>query len=174
LRESKGLLVLAEACRRLRERGFDFRLQLMGAFESSGFESTFRAKLADAGLEDRTVLLGTLSGDDKWACFHGSDVFCYPTHFETESFGLVVVEAMQFSLPVVATRWRGVPSVVVDGESGVLVPVRNPARLEAALATLLQDPDLRARMGSRGRELYLQRFTDERFRRDMEAALGEL
>jgi glycosyltransferase involved in cell wall biosynthesis len=81
---------------------------------------------------------------------------------------------MQFSLPVVATRWRGVPSVVVDGESGVLVPVRNPARLEAALATLLQDPDLRARMGSRGRELYLQRFTDERFRRDMEAALGEL
>jgi glycosyltransferase involved in cell wall biosynthesis len=81
---------------------------------------------------------------------------------------------MRFSLPVIATRWRGVPSVVAEGESGLLVPVRDPAQLEAALATLIEDPELRRRMGARGRELYVERFTDERFRREMEAVLCEL
>jgi glycosyltransferase involved in cell wall biosynthesis len=174
LRESKGLLVLVEACRRLRRRGLDFRLHFMGAFESVDFESTLRAALADATLEDRTVFLGSRTGEEKWECFRASDIFCYPTYFEVESFGLVCVEAMQFSLPVVATRWRGVPSVVTEGESGLLVPVREPSQLEAALATLIESPELRRRMGARGRELYLERFTDERFRQDMEAALCEL
>jgi glycosyltransferase involved in cell wall biosynthesis len=174
LRESKGLLVLVAACERLRQRGVDFRLHLMGAFESSEFEATLRAAIADAGLRDQTVFLGSRAGEEKWECFRASDIFCYPTHFEVESFGLVCVEAMRFSLPVIATRWRGVPSVVAEGESGLLVPVRDPAQLEAALATLIEDPELRRRMGARGRELYVERFTDERFRREMEAVLCEL
>lgn len=174
LRESKGLLVLAAACRRLQERGLDFRLHLMGAFESREFEVTLRSALARGGLEERTVFLGSRTGDEKWECFRASDIFCYPTHFEVESFGLVCVEAMQFSLPVVATRWRGVPSVVTEGEGGLLVPPRDPAAFEAALARLLEDSALRQEMGRRGRELYLERFTEERFRRDMEAALSEL
>jgi glycosyltransferase involved in cell wall biosynthesis len=174
LRESKGLLVLVEACRLMRQHGLAFRLHLMGAFESSAFESKMRSAVADAELEDRTVFLGVLAGEQKWASFYASHIFCYPTHFEVESFGLAAVEAMQFSLPVVATRWRGVPSVVADGESGLLVPVRDPHRLRAALATLLEDPELRRRMGRRGREIYLERFTDERFRRDMETVLSEL
>lgn len=174
LSESKGLLVLADACRRLRDRGVDFGLQLMGAFESPHFESILRSAIADFGLADHTTFLGALAGDAKAASFRQSDVFCYPTHFEAESFGIAVVEAMQFSLPVVATRWRGVASVVCDGDSGMLVPVRDPARLQAALETLLADADLRRRMGRRGRELYLERFTEERYRRDMESALCEL
>jgi glycosyltransferase involved in cell wall biosynthesis len=172
--EGKGLLVLVEACRRLRLRGFDFRLCLVGAFAPESFESQLRGRLAEAGLSDRTSLPGVLSGDEKAACFHSSDVFCYPTHFVAESFGIVVVEAMQFSLPVVATRWRGVPSVVSDGESGILVPVADPASLEDALATLLADAEMRRRMGRRGREFYLERFTEERFRRQMESALREM
>ncbi|MBV9837363.1 MAG: glycosyltransferase [Solirubrobacterales bacterium] len=174
VRESKGLLVLVEACRRLLSRGLDFRLQLMGSFESRRFESTLRRALADAGLAERTTLLGSLSGDAKAECFSASDIFCYPTHFEAESFGIVVIEAMQFSLPVVATHWRGIPSVVADGESGTLVPTRDPSPLAAALAMLVEDPDLRRRMGRRGRELYLERFTEDRFRHDMESVLSEL
>jgi glycosyltransferase involved in cell wall biosynthesis len=174
LSEGKGLLVLAEACRRLLERGIDFRLQLMGAFESTSFEAALRAALARAALNERVTFLGSLTGDAKAARFADSDVFCYPTHFDAESFGLVVVEAMQFSLPVVATRWRGVPSVVADGESGMLVPARDPERLAAALGILLEQPELRRRMGRRGRELYLDRFTEERYRREMEEALRTL
>lgn len=172
--ESKGLLVLVEACRRLRRRGLDFVLHLAGEFQSNVFASTLRSALADAGLTDSTAFLGSLAGDAKAACFRASDIFCYPTHFDAESFGMAVVEAMQFSLPVVATRWRGVPSVVADRESGMLVPARDPESLEAALRTLLEDQGLCRRMGRRGRELYLARFTEERYRRAMETVLCEL
>jgi glycosyltransferase involved in cell wall biosynthesis len=174
LSEAKGLLVLTEACRRMRKRGLAFRLHLMGAFESARFESTLRRAVIDAGLAERTTYLGALVGDEKAACFRASDIFCYPTHFEAESFGIVVIEAMQFSLPVVASRWRGVASVVAHGESGILVPVRDAPQLEAALVTLMEDPKLRLRMGRRGRELYLERFTEDRFRNDMEAVLSEI
>lgn len=174
LRESKGLLVLVEACRRLRERSLDFGLGLMGAFESPRFEARLRSTIAAAGLTDRICFLGSLAGEPKAKCFRSSDIFCYPTHFDAESFGIAVVEAMQYSLPVVATRWRGIPSVVMEGESGLLVPTRDPSRLETTLGALLEDPDLRRRMGRRGRELYLERFTEERYRHDMEAVLSEL
>jgi glycosyltransferase involved in cell wall biosynthesis len=174
LRESKGVLVLIEACRRLRERGLDFRLHLMGAFASSSFKSLVHDAVADAGLMEMTVFLGTLSGDAKAATFRGSDVFCYPTYFEAESFGMVLIEAMQFALPIVATRWRGVPSVVEHGDNGFLVPVRDATALEAGLNSLLTDPELRRRMGRRGREIYLERFTEQRYRREMETVLREL
>ena len=174
LRESKGLLTLVEVCRRLHAHGLEFRLHLMGAFESRTFESTLHAAVADAGLEDRTTFLGVRSGDAQAASLRSSDNFCYPSYFESESFGRVLIEAMRFSLPVVATRWRGIPSVVADGENAILVPVRDPAQLEKALCTLLEDPQLRRTMGRRGRELYLERFTEERFRRRMEALLSEL
>jgi glycosyltransferase involved in cell wall biosynthesis len=174
LSEAKGLLVVVEACRGLCEQGVDFQLHLMGAFESPRFESALRKAVADAGLANCTTFLGVLTGDAKAACFRASDIFCYPTHFASESFGIVLVEAMQFSLPVVATRWRGVASVVADGQSGVLVPVGDPPRLQAGLKALLEDSDLRRRMGRRGRELYLGQFTEQRYRHDMEAVLSEL
>jgi glycosyltransferase involved in cell wall biosynthesis len=172
LRESKGLLVLVEACRHLHSRGLEFRLHLAGAFESDAFESALRGAVTEANLEQKTAFLGVIDGAAKASCFQSADVFCYPTHFEAESFGTVLAEAMQFSLPVVATRWRGVPSVVADGESGLLVPPHDPPALAGALHTVIEDPVLRRRMGKRGRELYLERFTEERFRRRMEAVLS--
>lgn len=174
LRESKGVLVLIEACRRLQQRGVDCSLRLVGAFDSRGSESRLRASVARAGVAHRTEFAGVLSGDAKAAVFRSSDVFCYPTYFESESFGLAVVEAMQYSLPVVATHWRGVASVVEDGQSGLLVAPRDAEQLEASLRVLLTDPDLRRRMGERGRQIYLEHFTEGRFQNDMESVLRQL
>jgi glycosyltransferase involved in cell wall biosynthesis len=174
LRESKGLLVLVEACRGLRERGFDFRLHMVGAFASEAFESALKAAVSEAGLTDRTAFPGVLSGDAKAERFRDADIFCYPSHFEAESFGRVLVEAMQFSLPIVTTRWRGIPSVVVEGENALLVPVDDAAALEAALASLLDDEPLRVEMGGRGRARYLAHFTEKKFQKAMEAALSEI
>ena len=86
----------------------------------------------------------------------------------------VVAEAMQFSLPVVATRWRGVPSVVEEGVSGLLVPVRDATALADAIQRLAEEPELAGEMGQRGREIYLERFTEQRFRAVMERVLREL
>jgi glycosyltransferase involved in cell wall biosynthesis len=111
------------------------------------------------------------TGEEKFECFAQADIFCFPTFFEAESFGLVALEAMQFELPVVATNWRGVPSVVEDNKSGFLVPPRDPGALAAKLEAFLVDPALRMKMGQKGRRNFLEKFTTKRFNEDLQQAL---
>jgi len=77
---------------------------------------------------------------------------------ESESFGLVFTEAMSFALPIVACRVGGIPEVVADGETGLLVDVNNPEAFATALLKLLEDPQLRTRMGQAGLERVQSEF----------------
>jgi glycosyltransferase involved in cell wall biosynthesis len=115
--------------------------------------------VARAELRRRVRFRGVLVGDAKWAEYARADIFCFPSFFEAESFGLAVLEAMSFSLPVVATRWRGLPDIVEDGASGYLVPIRDPVALADRLARLLDAPTLRAQFGQAGRNRFLRNFT---------------
>ena len=170
LSETKGLMVLLESVHRLAREGHCFVLQLMGRFESKGFQQRVEQFIAEHRLEPYVVFLGVQTGDAKHQTFAQADIFCYPTFFEAETFGLVALEAMQFGLPVVATRWRGVPSVVHDQVSGFIVPPRNAEAFAEKLAVLLHDPSARKEMGKRGRELYCQKFTDQIHFNQLEAA----
>jgi glycosyltransferase involved in cell wall biosynthesis len=170
LYESKGVRVLLEAARILWAQGAAFTLQVVGRFESPAFEAALRALVHESGLEDRVSFPGVLVGDDKWRAYAEADIFCNPTFFEAESFGLVNLEAMMFALPVVSTRWRGIPGVVQDGVSGFLAPVRDAATVAQHLASLLADAGLRQRMGQAGREIYVRRFSLQAWRAGMARA----
>ena len=159
--ETKGLLVLLESAHRLAREGHRFALQLMGRFESKDFQQQAEQFIAEHCLEPYVVFLGVRTGKAKHQTFAQADIFCYPTFFAAESFGLVALEAMQFGLPVVATRWRGVPSVVHDRESGFIVPPRDAEAFAEKLSVLLDDASARREMGKRGRDIYLQKFTDQ-------------
>lgn len=172
LYETKGLRVLMEAAGRLRAAGLDFRLDCVGRFESPDFEAEMQAMGRAGALAGRVAFPGVLTGDAKWRLYAHADVFCLPSFFESESFGLVNLEAMMFALPVVSTRWRGIPTVVSDGESGLLVPVRDPVALADALARLLRDAALRERLGAAGRRLYTERFSLDVWRRGMAQAFA--
>jgi glycosyltransferase involved in cell wall biosynthesis len=174
LRASKGLLVLIDACSRIVAAGLDFRLELMGSFASAGFETMLRSAVHEARLDERVRYLGVQTGEAKWQTFAHADILCFPTFFESETFGLVLLEAMQFSLPIVSTRWRGIPDVVADGKNGFLVPVRDAAATANRLATLLQDPDLAREMGACGRALYEARFTVGQFHQHIERVFALL
>ncbi|MCU0943832.1 MAG: glycosyltransferase family 4 protein [Rubritepida sp.] len=97
--------------------------------------------------------------DDVAALLAASDVFCLPSHFE--GLPMSVIEAMLCGLPVVSTDIRGPREMVVEGETGFLVPPMQAAPLGAALARLAADPALRARMGAAGRARALERYTEE-------------
>jgi glycosyltransferase involved in cell wall biosynthesis len=158
--EEKGVMELARACRSLWERGRTFRLDLVGDCPAA----VGRRIRQDAGeFEERVQFHGFLTNRAKWELYTRADIFCFPTHHHSESFGVVCLEAMMTCLPVVATRWRGIPEVVEDGVTGLLVPVRDNVALAEALDRLIVDPGLREAMGSRGRDRFLERFTVERF-----------
>ncbi|MFT3886350.1 MAG: glycosyltransferase family 4 protein [Flavobacteriales bacterium] len=168
---SKGVRILLEAFREVVERGGDVKLELMGKWGDHSFEAECKAFLADHGLSDRVTFLGVKRGADKFRHFAGCDIFCFPSYFEAETFGIVLVEAMMFAKPVVTTDWRGIPSVVIDGRNGYVVPPHDAPAVAEQLLRLVHDAGLRERMGGEGRRIFEQRFTLERFRREMEDAI---
>jgi glycosyltransferase involved in cell wall biosynthesis len=174
LGESKGVMVLLEATRILARTREDFTVWLVGQFTSAAFERTARGFCREHGLDSVVSFLGPLAGDSKWDRFRRSDLLCFPSFFESESFGNVAVEAMMFGLPVVATHWRGIPDVVDDGVTGLLVPVRDPVVLASALERLTLDPDLRRALGSAGRKKFLEEFTIDRHLERLEDILYEV
>lgn len=90
-------------------------------------------------------------------CYRRASVFVMPSYYET--FGISCVEAMAFGLPVVATRVGGLPEVIEDGITGLLVPPGDSVALADAIARLLGDPAQRRRMGEAGRERVVSMFT---------------
>lgn len=164
----KGVSDVLEAFRLALEHGLDARLQLMGKWNDDVYRVECEAFVALHSLKDKVEFLGVLSGTEKFERFAACDIFCFPSYYSAETFGLVLLEAMQFAKPVVSTHWRGIPSVVADGKSGYLVPIQQPAEVAARLIQLGSDPELRQQMGQEGRRIFERDFTLKAFHRSME------
>lgn len=173
IQESKGVLVLLAAANLLKAQGHAFRINMVGDFASQEFKETVTAYCQQQGLEEVIHWAGVKKGNQKWQYFLDADIFCFPSFFEAESFGNVVVEAMMFSLPVVATRWRGIPSIVDDQETGWLVEIKNAGAVSEAVARLMDDLALRERLGKAGRTKYEQKYQINTFIDTIEKVLLE-
>jgi glycosyltransferase involved in cell wall biosynthesis len=119
------------------------------------------AEIDRLGLDGRVRLAG--ERDDVPDLLAGADVFVLAS--ASEGMPISVLEAMAAGLPVVASRVGGVPEVVADGETGLLVPPGSPQELAEALRRLLADPELRQRLGDAGRIRVRERFDLAPFRR---------
>lgn len=78
-----------------------------------------------------------------------------------ESFGLVILEALQLQRPVIASRIQGIPELIVDGETGLLVPIKDPYALAQSIERLLENPDQAIEMGKKGYKQVIQTYTIE-------------
>jgi glycosyltransferase involved in cell wall biosynthesis len=159
--EDKGILVMIEAFCRLCALGWNVRLTCMGKWDSPELEQRAKGILKEAGFTDRVDFPGVLTGDQKWEKYKEADVFCFPTFFHSETFPVVLLEAMCFSLPIVSTRWRGIPDVVEEGNNAVLVEIRDSQACANAISALLADNAQRNRMGKASRERFVEKFTAE-------------
>jgi glycosyltransferase involved in cell wall biosynthesis len=138
--EEKGVADLIDAWPRIAERAPDAWLLLSG---HGPLEEELRAR---AALLPRVRWIGFRP--DLPAVMQALDVLAIPSR--SEGFGLVAAEAMAARLPVVSTRAGGLPEVVVDGETGVLVPPRDPVAFADAVLRVLGDPALRAHLAASG------------------------
>jgi glycosyltransferase involved in cell wall biosynthesis len=123
-----------------------------------------REEAASLGLADRIVFLGNLPHYlDLIPYYLAADAFWFPSNARSEAFGLVQVEAMACGLPVInaAIPHSGVAWVSPHEETGLTVPVDDPAALAAAARRLMDDPGLRERLGAAGRERAIREFDHE-------------
>lgn len=98
------------------------------------------------------------------------DIFVLPS--VSEGLGIVIIEAMAAGLPVVATKIGGIPEIVSNGISGILVPPEDPDAIAKAIIGLLNDKERAKRMGAKGREIYNQQFTSELMVKRIEEIYG--
>ena len=161
--EPKGLLdavrAICEANRlcRLRALPFEFHLAVAGQFMDATHENRFRETLADLDNPATIRHVGFADAEAKARLFAVTDIFCFPTWYYAESFGLVVIEAMSFGMPIVATKWRAVPDFFPPDYPG-LVEIKSPAQIAEALILLATRDDAAA-----FRERFRQNYSLEEF-----------
>jgi glycosyltransferase involved in cell wall biosynthesis len=148
----KGQALLVEAVALLAERGVDVRLTLVGDGPSR--------PAIEALAGPSVTLTGAIGQDDILRHYQEADIFCLPSF--AEGVPVVLMEAMATGLPVVTTRITGVPELVEDGVSGVLVPPGRVDLLADALQKLASDPELRRRFGDAGRAAVVAGFDADR------------
>ncbi len=161
----KGFETALEAARLLQQRG-DRATHFAYCGDGSGLPA-LRARAGELGVE-RFHFLGRR--DDIAALLGSATMALVPSHWG-EAFGLTVVEAMAAGVPVVASAVGGIPELITSGETGLLVPPRDPEALAAAMRRLLDDPRLRSAMGSSGRAFASARFDVPRVVRELEGVI---
>ncbi len=149
----KGHEVFLEIARAVTDRIPRSRFVVVGGsiYEThghAGYPETLRQKTAALGLSDRVAFLG--ARDDVPDLLAALDVLVHPPT-APEPFGRVLAEAMAVGRPVVAARCGGIPEVVEDGVTGLLVPSTDVGAFTAAVVKLLEDPALCRRLGDAGR-----------------------
>ena len=147
LEKRKGLKYLLEAYGRLKWEHPDIRLLVVGP----GQPDRDSVRLMGACSLEDVVFAGKVSYDDLARYYATADIFCSPAT-GSESFGIVLVEAMAAGKPVIASDIEGYRCIVQDGQQGLLVPRKDAAALANSLARLIENPELARRLAANGRQ----------------------
>ena len=160
----KGFLHLIEACDALARDGLRFRCEIVGEGRQ---RPELEAEIRRRGLEDAVALVGGLPQDEVRDRLRRATVFVLCPDADAGHYGIpnVLFESLAMRTPAVSRHLPGIEELVSDGENGLVV--HDPAELAPAMRRLLEDPELRARLGQAGRETVERRF-------DADATAAEL
>lgn len=157
--EKKGFAVLIEACGILRDRGLDFRCDIAGGGELRG---PLARQVRDSGLQEQVTLLGPRPQDEIRRRLHDSSVLAAPcviaSNQDRDGLPTILLEAMAMGAPCVSTDVTGIPEILSDGETGLMVPQYDAPALADACQSLIESGPLRVRLASAARKLVESRF----------------
>lgn len=162
--ESKGVIVLLDTLKILKEKGYSFVCDFVGGETAEIDASRFDEEVNKRGLNDLAIYHGRKYGDEKMNIYKSSDIMVFPTFYHNECFPLVLLEAMQCGVACISTDEAAVPEIIDDGRTGYIVPKEyqgkpSAARLAEAIEKLIVD-SLRCRlMGDEGRKKYEKEYT---------------
>lgn len=158
---SKGVYVLLDACKILKEKGYMFVCDFVGGESKEISKDIFEKNVAERGLKDFVIYHGPQYGDDKKKFFADADIFIQPTY--EDCFPLTLLEAMQYKLPLISTNEGAVPDIVKDGENGFVCKRKDAMSTADAIEKLLKSKELRVGMGKNGYKLFKKHYTQKVF-----------
>jgi glycosyltransferase involved in cell wall biosynthesis len=141
---------------------------------SGDYSDKLRGRAKNRGVEDRVIFTGRVAFDDIPKYFAACDVFVLPSISRLEAFGLVVLEAMASSKPVIVSNIPGVMELVTDDQEGLHAEPMNAEDIAEKIKILLSDPALRKKMGENGRKKVLSEFTWDKVAKQIEEVYKEV
>lgn len=168
---SKGVLVLLDALKILKERGCRFVCDFVGGETKELDGRRFALEIETRGLDGIAVYHGRKYGKEKEDFWRIADMFVFPTYYFNECFPLVILEAMMYGLPVITTDEGGIRDEVKDGINGFVVKPQDATALANAIQRILEDEKARKAMGTEGRRMFKERFTIECFENNIKRLL---
>jgi colanic acid/amylovoran biosynthesis glycosyltransferase len=162
LQEYKGVQVLVEALARLARDGVAFECLLIC---TGPLRPSLEARVRELGLVDRVSFLGAQPEERVAELVRGAAVFVAPSVLtnsgQMDGIPVALMEAMASGVPVVASRLSGIPELVIDGVTGVLVPPGDVGALAAAIQRLAREPAMAQQLAEQGRQHVLREFNLE-------------
>lgn len=166
---TKGFDVLLQACALLKRQGFDFRLTLAGGggkvMGLGSMDNTLKDMRRRLDLEENVAMPGLVSHDELPRLLAENDIFVAPCVIDPsgrrDGIPNTVIEALAAGMPVIASDINALPEIVRNGETGVLVPQKNPDALAQAIVKLSANPGKAAMLGENGARLARELFDSE-------------
>ncbi len=150
---AKGQHVLLDAAARLRDSGTVFRLMIVG---DGPDRQSLERRAIELGLAESIEFTGAVGQDEVHQYYDCADMFVLPSF--AEGVPVVLMEAMAKEIPVISTRITGIPELIEHGRSGLLVSASDAQALADAIQRLIDDPELRKRVGAEGRKKVLDEY----------------
>ncbi len=169
----KGVYILIEACKLLKDRGYNFHCNFVGNWADIS-ESEFYSNVDSYNLNDYISAYGPQYGEDKKKFFEDSDVFVFPTFYHGECFPLVILESMEYQLPIITTFEGGIPSIIINKNNGLLIPQKNVKELANAMQFMIENPQLALEMGKAAYKRFKEEFTFSRFEERFTSIINDI
>lgn len=154
---SKGVIVLLDALKILKDKGYSFVCDFVGGETKEIDGNRFAEEVNKRGLNQLVIYHGKKYGHEKEQLFSQTDVFVFPTN--EDCFPLVLLEAMSYHLPIVTTNEGAIPDEVIDGENGLIGEQKNPRSIADCIEKILCNKEIRKEMGKNGYQKLIEHFT---------------
>lgn len=157
--EKKGFEYLIAACKQLLETNVEFQCQIIGG---GPLKQELQSQINELGLQDHVELVGSMSQKQVLEHYQNSHIFALPcvvaSDGDRDGIPVVLMEAMACEIPVITTPVTGIPDLVQHEKTGLLVTERDADGLTAAIKALIENDELRRKLGRQGRQIILEKF----------------
>lgn len=170
--KEKGLLEFIGSVELLSKKRNDFSINIIGK-EADLTNEYISNKLEEIGLRDFVNHFGPAYGDEKFELLAQSTMLVFPTYYKNECYPLVLLEGMQFSLPVITSDEGAIQDIIKDGENGFIINPHNHSEITEKIIYLLDNPDISSKMAKNANEKFFANNTIEVFENRLNTIIKE-
>ncbi len=171
--KGKGVYILLEAINNVIKSGLQVKAEFVGAWGNNKFKTLCEEFVVNNKMEKVINFEGVKTGKDKWKYYSRANIFCFPSYL-TENQPVVLLEAMMAGLPIITSKWRALPDIVIDGWNGLVIPPASVEDLTQAILYLYNNTLICQQMGEHSRKSYENDYRLDNYTMKLESSIKEL